>query len=81
MIQPGQLDDLIARIEALLPPGAKTARGELERNLRALLQQQLQRLDVVPREQFEVQSALLRRSRERLEALEKRVAALESGNG
>ena len=69
MIQPNQLDELAARISALLPPGAKAAGAELERNLRAVLQQQLQRLDLVPREQFDVQSALLRRSRERLEVL------------
>ncbi len=50
---------------------------ELEKRLKALLQSALAKLDVVSREEFEGQQAVLMRTRERLEALEKRVAELE----
>ncbi|AQZ94033.1 accessory factor UbiK family protein [Halopseudomonas phragmitis] len=50
---------------------------ELEKHLKALLQSALAKLDVVSRDEFETQQAVLMRTRERLEALEKRVEALE----
>jgi len=52
--------------------------AELEKRLKALLQSALSKLDVVSREEFDTQQAVLMRTRERLEALEKRVDELES---
>ena len=49
----------------------------LERNFKAVLQGGLAKLDLVTRQEFDIQAAVLRRSRERLEELEKRIAALE----
>ena len=49
----------------------------MEKNLHALLQSSLSRLDLVSREEFEVQKAVLAKTRSRLEELEKRVAELE----
>ncbi len=72
-----QFDDLARRLSQLLPPGLAGMRDELERNVRAVLQQSLARMDLVSREEFEVQQAVLARSRSRLEALEKQVAELE----
>jgi BMFP domain-containing protein YqiC len=54
---------------------------ELEKNARALMSGALARLDVVTREEFEVQAMVLLRTREKLEALEARVAALEKLSG
>jgi ubiquinone biosynthesis accessory factor UbiK len=51
---------------------------DIEKNIKALLQSGLQRLDLVPREEFEIQAEVLLRSREKLEALETRVAELEA---
>lgn len=51
---------------------------ELEKRLKALLQSALSKLDVVSREEFDTQQAVLMRTRERLEALEKRVNDLET---
>ncbi|PRB78961.1 accessory factor UbiK family protein [Pseudomonas sp. MYb185] len=51
---------------------------DIEKQLKALLNSALAKLDVVSREEFETQQAVLLRTRERLEALEKRVAELES---
>ena len=69
------LDDLVRKIGRALE--ASPAR-DIEKNLKALLQSALERLDVVTREEFEIQAQVLRRSREKLEVLETRVAELEA---
>lgn len=69
------LDQISARISALAssPPGQ-----DLERNVRALLDAGLQRLDLVPRDEFDTQRRLLERALEQVHALEARIAALEA---
>lgn len=71
------LDDLSQKLGALLPPSLGEAREDLTKNFRSALQAGLQRLDLVTREEFEVQRLVLRRTREKLEALELRLAELE----
>jgi len=72
------LDELAHRLAEAVPPGLVALRDDLERNFRAVLQSGLARLDLVTRQEFDIQAAVLRRSRERLEALEARIAALEN---
>ena len=84
MIDLAHIDDLARRLSNLVPPGMRgqcgeELRDELQQNFRAVLQGGLARLDLVTREEFEVQRAVLLRTREKLEALERTVAALESG--
>ncbi len=74
MINLQLVDDLARRLGALLPPGMAEARVDLEKNFRAALQSGLQRLDLVTREEFEVQRAVLLRTREKLDALERALA-------
>ncbi|MFO7704497.1 MAG: accessory factor UbiK family protein [Halopseudomonas sp.] len=50
---------------------------DVEKHLKSLLQSALAKLDVVSRDEFETQQVVLQRTRERLEALEKRVTAME----
>ena len=69
------LDDLQERLSGLL---AQTLAADIERNAKALLAQGFAKLELATREEFEVQSEVLARTRARLEALEKRVAELES---
>ncbi|MCE2969012.1 MAG: accessory factor UbiK family protein [Burkholderiales bacterium] len=69
------LDDLQQRIAALL---ADTPAADMQKNLKALLTQQLGKLDLVTREDFDVQSQVLARTREKLAALEARLAQLEA---
>jgi len=76
---PRTLDELARRLAESVPPGLAAVRGELEQNFRSVLQSGLGRLDLVTRQEFDVQSGVLRRTRERLEELETRLAALESG--
>jgi len=78
MIDLKAIDELARRLAAHLPPGLEGARADLEKHLRAGLQAGLARLDLVTREEFEVQAAVLRRTREKLVVLEQRVTALEA---
>ncbi|MGY3266606.1 MULTISPECIES: ubiquinone biosynthesis accessory factor UbiK [unclassified Lysobacter] len=83
MIDLDQLDELARRLSALVPPGlrgesASELRTELQQNFRAVLQAGLTRLDLVTREEFEVQRAVLLRTREKLEHLERAVAGMEA---
>ncbi len=73
-----QLDELTRNIFKALPSGMGDMQRDVEKNLHSVLQAGLARLDLVTREEFEVQSAVLARTRQKLEDLEKRVAALEA---
>ena len=77
MIDPGRLDDLARRIQASLPPGLDAVREDVTQNVRAVIAAGIARMDLVEREEFDVQSAVLARTREKLEALEVRVRQLE----
>lgn len=71
------IDDLARRLSDLVPPGLEGARADIEKNFRSALQAGLGRLDLVTREDFDVQRAVLLRTREKLELLERRVRELE----
>jgi BMFP domain-containing protein YqiC len=77
MLDPKQLDDLAQRLASAMPKGIQMLQEDINRNLRASLESGLARLDLVTREEFEVQSAVLARSREKLATLETRIAELE----
>ena len=72
-----QLDELARRLSTLVPPGLRESREELQQNFKSVLQAGLTRLDLVTREEFEVQRAVLARTREKLEALERALGTLE----
>ena len=72
------IDDIARRLSDLVPPGVQAARADLEKNFRAALQAGLGKLDLVTREEFEVQKAVLRRTREKLDALERQLDALDA---
>jgi ubiquinone biosynthesis accessory factor UbiK len=77
MFDPKLLDEFAQRFTSALPSGLADVKGDVEKNLHALLQSTLSRLDLVSREEFEVQKAILAKTRSRLEELEKRVEQLE----
>jgi len=72
-----RIDDIARRLVEGLPESARTMRRDLESNFRAVLQASLGKLDLTTRSEFEVQSKVLARSRQLIEQLEQRVAALE----
>lgn len=71
------IDDLARRLSAAIPESVSAVRRDLEGNFKAVLQSTLARLDLVTRQEFDVQAAVLRRTREKLEALEARLATFE----
>ena len=72
------IDKLARSLADTLPEGLRAVRADLEKNFRAVLESGISKLDLVTREEFEVQQAVLRRTREKLEKLEERLAGLES---
>ncbi|KRG88026.1 hypothetical protein ABB34_01665 [Stenotrophomonas daejeonensis] len=77
MIDLNHIDALARRLSELVPPGLRESREELQATFKGALQAGLAKLDLVTREEFEVQRAVLLRTREKLDALEQAVAALE----
>lgn len=80
MLDPKKLEEIAKNITAAIPPGVKTMADEAEAKVKQILQSQLNKLDLVSREEFDVQSQVLIRTREKLEALEARLAELESSS-
>jgi BMFP domain-containing protein YqiC len=74
MIDGKSLDELRAKMQDLL---SQTPANDIEKNMRALLAGFLSRLDLITREEFDVQTEVLRRTREQLARLEAKVAELE----
>lgn len=77
MFDPKDINNFADRIVNSIPPGIHNLKDDVEKNAHALLQSALSKLDLVSREEFEVQKAVLAKTRARLEELEKRVAELE----
>ena len=71
------LQDLVRKLIDAVPDSLQSVRSDLEKNFRSVLQSGLNKLELVTREEFEVQEAVLQRTREKLEALEERLKALE----
>lgn len=77
MIDSKAIDDIANRLANAMPPGLTHLKEDMEKNFHAILQGALSKLDLVTREEFEVQKAVLTKTRTKLEDLEIRVAALE----
>ena len=73
----GILDDIARRLSDAMPASARAVQDDLDKNLRAAAQAAFAKLDLVTREEFDVQRKLLARSRAKIELLEKQVAELE----
>lgn len=71
------LDDLARELADTVPRNLKAIGEDLERNFKSLLQAGLGKMDLVTREEFDLQIAVLERTREKLDALEARLAELE----
>ncbi len=77
MLDPKKLEDLAKQIADAVPPGVKNMAEEAEGRVKTVLQSQLSKLDLVTREEFDIQSQVLIRTREKLDAMESRIAELE----
>jgi len=75
---PRLIDDLAKRLAGSLPESLVALRRDLEQNFKSVLQSGLTRFDLVTREEFDVQAAVLRRTREKLEQIDARLRELET---
>jgi hypothetical protein len=72
-----RIENLAKRLADSVPESLRSVRNDLEENFRSVLQRGLSKLELVTREEFEVQEAVLARTREKLIALEARIAEFE----
>ncbi|MGH8371729.1 MAG: ubiquinone biosynthesis accessory factor UbiK [Gammaproteobacteria bacterium] len=77
-LDPKMLDDLAKKLAEAVPAGLRDLKAEAERNFRSVLQAGLGKLELVTREEFDVQQTVLARTRERLEELAARLKELEA---
>ena len=77
-MDPKIIDDLARRLADSMPDSLRALQKDMDQNFKAVLQSGLARFDLVTREEFDVQAGVLRRTREKLEALEARLAAMEA---
>ena len=80
MLDPSTLDRISQRLADTVPQGLQLLKGDMQRNLRVTLENVLRDMSLVSRDEFEIQQAVLKRTRDKLEALEARVTALETAN-
>ncbi|EJQ2005576.1 accessory factor UbiK family protein [Cronobacter sakazakii] len=78
MIDPKKIEQIARQVHESMPKGIREIGEDVEKKIRQVLQAQLSRLDLVSREEFDVQTQVLLRTREKLTALEQRLTALES---
>lgn len=71
------IEELASKLAEAVPEGLRSMRDDLEKNFRGVLRSGLAKLDLVTREEFEVQQAVLAKTRQKLEALEARLKELE----
>ena len=76
-LDPKILDDLAKKLADSVPAGLRELKADAEKNFRAVLQSVLAKLDLVAREEFDVQAGVLAHTRERLEELAARLKELE----
>ncbi len=80
MISNQHINDLTEKLAALIPDGVKAIKVDVDQNIRAILETGLRQMNLVSREEFDVQTALLERTRLKLEALEAQIKAFENQN-
>lgn len=73
------IEDIARKLAETVPEGLRAVREDLENNFRSVLRASLARLDLVTRDEFEVQEAVLAKTREKLERLEARLAEIDAG--
>lgn len=72
------IEELSNRIEQSMPEGVRQAKSEMEKTVRSAVTNAFQKMDLVTREEFDIQTQVLARTRTKLEALEQRVNELEA---
>lgn len=77
MLDPKKINELVQEVIDALPPGIKNLPQDVQKNLKAGLQTALHKMNLVTREEFDAQKAVLERTRQKIEILEKKIKDLE----
>jgi len=77
MFDPKFFDELSKKLADSIPENVKTMRNDMEKHFRNIIQATFSKLDLITREEFDIQSLVLSKTRGKLEKLEQRVEALE----
>lgn len=77
MFNPQKLEEIAKQVSDAMPEGVKNLGNEVDRKIKQVLQAQLGKLDMVSREEFDVQTHVLLRTREKLNSMEEKFAELE----
>ena len=72
------LEELAEKFNKMLPPGLADAQKDMQKSMHAVLLETLKKMNLVTREEFDIQAEVLLRTREKIDALEKTIATLES---
>ncbi|WP_449554001.1 ubiquinone biosynthesis accessory factor UbiK [Lelliottia amnigena] len=78
MIDPKKIEQIARQVHESMPKGIREFGDDVEKKIRQVLQSQLTRLDLVSREEFDVQTQVLLRTREKIALLEQRLTELEN---
>lgn len=78
MIDPKKIEQIARQVHESMPKGIRDLGDDVEKKVRQILQSQLTRLDMVSREEFDIQTQVLLRTREKLALIEQRLTQLES---
>lgn len=78
MIDPKKIEQIARQVQESMPKGVRELGEDVEKKIRQVLQAQFTKLDLVNREEFDIQTQVLLRTREKLAHLEQRLAALEA---
>lgn len=77
MLDPKIFDEISKRVAGSIPPGMQSLQDDLQRNLHTALEAALGKLNLVTRDEFDIQMAVLQRTRQKLEQMEEQLQALE----
>lgn len=78
MLDAKKIEELVQSLTNALPSGITSIQADVEKNIRTAISATFSKLDLVTREEFDIQTQVLHRTREKLEALAQRIAELES---
>jgi BMFP domain-containing protein YqiC len=77
MLKPENLDEIVKQFQSLLPEDMRQTKNDVEKNTKAMMKTSFQKVDLVTREEFDIQSELLSKTRSLLDELEEKVKQLE----
>ncbi|MDQ7049975.1 MAG: accessory factor UbiK family protein [Enterobacterales bacterium] len=77
MLDSSKIEELADKFSQSIPAGAKNFQQDIEKNFKQVLQSLVTKMDLVTREEFDVQTKVLQRTREKIDQLEKQMAQME----